>query len=126
MASNNFYIANLAFMLDYTDGTTNDEIEMEIFKIAFQDQETVHYDRSVGGNFRDLEQEPKNVATAYKFSTNFIESIYYVNEEKGFDPYIVVGFSDITINDDVKNNKYLVNVQYRLLKNITKEGMVNL
>jgi hypothetical protein len=126
MASNNFYIANLAFMLDYTDGTTNDEIEMEIFKIAFQDQETVHYDRSVGGNFKDLEQEPKNVATAYKFSTNFIESIYYVNEEKGFDPYIVVGFSDITINDDVKNNKYLVNVQYRLLKNITKEGMVNL
>jgi hypothetical protein len=126
MASNNFYIANLAFMLDYTDGTTNDEIEMEIFKIAFQNKETVHYDRSVGGNFKDLEQEPKNVATAYKFSTNFIESIYYVNEEKGFDPYIVVGFSDITINDDVKNNKYLVNVQYRLLKNITKEGMVNL
>lgn len=123
---NDFYIANLAFLLSYTDGTKNDEIEMELFKVAFQDKETIHYDRQTGGNFRDLEQEPANISTAFKFTTNFIESVYYVNQEKNNNPYIVVGYDDITINNDVENGQYLVDIKYRLLKDISKEGVVSI
>ena len=127
MADNNMYIANLAFLLNYGQGTTNDEIEYEIFKIAFQDKESVHYDRSLGGNFMDLEQEPANIATGLLFSSNIIESIFYVNQEKSNNPYIIVGYSDILIDDQsYKDGAYLVQVNYRLLSDITQQGTVSI
>lgn len=123
----NMYIANLDFLLNYNDGTSIDEIEYEIFKVAFQNKEEVHYDRSIGGNFGDLEQESANVATGLLFSSNLIESIYYVNQEKSNNPYIVVGYSDITINDETYlDGEYLVQVNYRLLKDINTEGTVSI
>ena len=123
----NMYIANLDFILNYGDGTSIDEIEYEIFKVAFQNKEEVHYDRSIGGNFEDLEQEPANIATGLLFSSNLIESIYYVNQEKSNNPYIVVGYSDITINDETYlDGEYLVQVNYRLLKDINTEGTVSI
>ena len=119
------YIANLGFLLDYTDGTKIDEIEYEIFKVALQNKEEVHYDRIKGGNFADLEQEPSNIATGLMFSSNIIESIFYVNQEKDNNPYIVVGYNDIQITDDSFNDgEYLVQVNYRLLKDINIEGTV--
>jgi hypothetical protein len=127
MADNNMYIANLAFLLNYDDGTANDEIEYEIFKVAFQDKESVHYDRSLGGNFMDLEQEPANIATGLLFSSNIIESIFYVNQEKNNNPYIIVGYSDILIDDQsYKDGTYLVQVNYRLLSDITQQGTVSI
>ena len=63
------FLANLAFLLNYDEGQTNDEIEYEIFKVAFQDEETIHYDRQMGGNFRDLEQESGNIATIMKLGS---------------------------------------------------------
>lgn len=125
--TDSMYIANLAFLLNYDQGTTNDEIEYEIFKIAFQDKESVHYDRSLGGNFMDLEQEPSNIATGLLFSSNIIESIFYVNQEKSNNPYIIVGYSDITIDDQsYKDGAYLVQVNYRLLSDITQQGTVSI
>ena len=127
MADDNMYIANLAFLLNYDQGTTNDEIEYEIFKIAFQDKESIHYDRSLGGNFMDLEQEPSNIATGLLFSSNIIESIFYVNQEKNNNPYIIVGYSDILIDDQsYKDGAYLVQVNYRLLSDITQQGTVSI
>ena len=127
MADDTMYIANLAFLLNYDQGTTNDEIEYEIFKIAFQDKESVHYDRSLGGNFMDLEQEPANIATGLLFSSNIIESIFYVNQEKNNNPYIVVGYSDILIDDQsYKDGAYLVQFNYRLLSDITQQGTVSI
>lgn len=127
MADDNMYIANLAFLLNYDDGTANDEIEYEIFKVAFQDKESVHYDRSLGGNFMDLEQEPANIATGLLFSSNIIESIFYVNQEKNNNPYIIVGYSDILIDDQsYKDGSYLVQVNYRLLSDITQQGTVSI
>ena len=127
MADDTMYIANLAFLLNYDQGTTNDEIEYEIFKIAFQDKESVHYDRSLGGNFMDLEQEPANIATGLLFSSNIIESIFYVNQEKNNNPYIIVGYSDILIDDQsYKDGAYLVQVNYRLLSDITQQGTVSI
>jgi hypothetical protein len=127
MADDNMYIANLAFLLNYDDGTANDEIEYEIFKVAFQDKESVHYDRSLGGNFMDLEQEPANIATGLLFSSNIIESIFYVNQEKNNNPYIIVGYSDILIDDQsYKDGTYLVQVNYRLLSDITQQGTVSI
>lgn len=121
------YIANLNFLLDYTDGTTLDEIEYEIYKVAFQSKETVHYDRSIGGNFIDLEQEPSNIATGLLFASDLITSIFTVNQEKNNNPYIVVGYNDIVISDDsYKGGDYLVQVNYRLLKDLTVEGTVTI
>lgn len=126
-AENNLYIANLAFLLNYDEGETNDEIEYEIFKVAFQEKETVHYDRSIGGNFLDLEQEPGNLATGLLFSANIIESIFYVNQEKNNNPYIIVGYNDITIKDQSdKEGEYLVQVNYRLLNDIMQQGTVTI
>lgn len=126
-AAENMYIANLSFLLDYNDGTSTDEIEYEIFKVAFQDKESIHYDRSIGGNFMDLEQDRANVATGLLFSSNLIESIFYVNQEKNNDPFIVLGYSDITIDDGTRTDgPYIVDVRYRLLKDITIEGMVTI
>ena len=125
--TDSMYIANLAFLLNYDQGTTNDEIEYEIFKIAFQDKESIHYDRPLGGNFMDLEQEPSNIATGLLFSSNIIESIFYVNQEKNNNPYIIVGYSDITIDDQsYKDGAYLVQVNYRLLSDITQQGTVSI
>ena len=121
------YIANLNFLLDYTDGTTLDEIEYEIYKVAFQSKETIHYDRSIGGNFIDLEQEPSNIATGLLFASDLITSIFTVNQEKNNNPYIVVGYNDIVISDDsYKGGDYLVQVNYRLLKDLTVEGTVTI
>jgi hypothetical protein len=125
--SQNMYIANLGFLLDYTDGERLDEIEYEIFKVALQNKEEVHYDRVKGGNFVDLEQEPSNIATGLMFSSNIIESVFYVNQEKNNNPYIVVGYSDIKIQDDsFKDGEYLIEVSYRLLKDINIEGAVRI
>ena len=122
------HIANLSFLLDYDDGDTNDEIKYEIFKVAFQDAETVHYDRENGGNFRDLEQEPANVAAGLKFITGLVTSIYHVNQEKGGSPYIVIGAEDISISTDRESNdlKYVVYAEYRLLKDMNVNGNLQL
>lgn len=122
------YIANLSFLLDYDDGTSNDEIEYEIFKVAFQDEETVHYDRQTGGNFRDLEQEPANLAAGLKFITGLVSSVYLVNQEKGNTPYIVLGSENITIDTEKESGdfKYIVNVEYMLLQDIDTNGTIEL
>lgn len=122
-----FYIANLAFLANYSDGTKNDEIEYEIFKVAFQDKETVHYDRIKGGNFRDLEQEIGNIATMMKFTSNIIQSVYFVNVEKNSKPFIVVGYGDITVEDNTaEDGEYLVSVKYRLLDDMSQEGVAKI
>lgn len=127
MTDDTMYIANLAFLLEYDDGTSNDEIEYEICKVAFQDKESIHYDRDMGGNFLDLEQDPSNIVTGLTFSANLVQSIYEVNQEKNNDPYIVVGYSDINIVDKYQGSDvYLTQVNYRLLKDLTTEGQVQI
>lgn len=122
------YIANLNFLLNYDDGDTNDEIEYEIFKVAFQDEESVHYDRQIGGNFGDLEQEPGNISTIMKFTSNLIKSVYFVNQEKSNEPYIIVGYNNITINNDrnTAEGEFLVDVTYSLLKDMNLQGKVSM
>lgn len=128
MKKDDLYIANLSFLLDYDDGTSNDEIEYEIFKVAFQDEETVHYDRQTGGNFRDLEQEPANLAAGLKFITGLVTSVYTVNQEKEYEPYIVVGSENIQIEteEETGDMRYIVNVEYMLMQNINVNGNINL
>lgn len=126
--SDKMYIANLAFLLNYDEGRTDEEIQYEIFKAAFQDKEVVHYDRALGGNFRDLEQEPSNISTVLWFISNFIESIFFVNSEKNFDPYIVIGYEDIKIIADDTGDivSYLTEITYRLLTEANEIGTVQL
>jgi len=124
MTNNDMYIANLAFLLEYGDGTTNDEIESELFKIAFQVKGSTHYDRRMGGSFENLEQEPSSLADSLmlSFSADLVESIYITNEEKKFNPYIIVGFSDIETSLD--GTTYYVNIKYRLLRDLTINGQI--
>lgn len=121
------YDANLGFLLNYTDGTKQAEIEHEIKKIAFQVKESVHYDRIVGGGFEYLEQESQNDIVQILmmiFSVNIIESVYRVNEAKKYDPYIIVGFSDI--KTDIVEGSVFVNINYRLMKDLTVAGIVKM
>ena len=123
------YVANLSFLLNYDTGETNAEIESEIFKVAFQDVESVHYDRQMGGNFRDLEQEPNNLAVGLTFVMNLVKSIYYVNQEKNSEPYIVVGSDSVNIQNEVSrsgNDEYVVEIKYMLMQDLNKEGTVNI
>lgn len=124
--NSDFYIANLDFFLNYDDGTSNDEIESEIYKVCFQIKNTVHYDRSIGGGFQEIEQEPIMIPQllVLKFGSNIVESVYYVNEEKGFNPYIVVGFSDITAQSVGTTLNVLI--KYRLLKDLTTTGQISI
>jgi hypothetical protein len=118
-----FYNANLAFLLNYTDGTKNDEIEYELFRILFQVKGMVHYDRIMGGSFENLEQESYNSAVMLKFVNQVIETVYRYNEERGFDPYIVVGYNDITTEFD-NDGRLKVNVKYRVLQDLQKQGEI--
>jgi hypothetical protein len=88
----------------------------------------VHYDRVKGAGLADLEQELSNLSTALLFSANLVESVFYVNREKSNNPYIVVGHNDIQINDETtkKSGQYIVNVQYKLLQDLNKNGTVSI
>jgi hypothetical protein len=122
------YIGNLGFLLEYTDGTKEDEIEYEIYKVAFQDKETVHYDRDTGGNFRDLEQDKTDIVATVKFIANLVTSVYYVNQKKNNEPYIVIGSEDIIIDREIKDGggKYTVQANYRLLQDLSKKGEIRI
>jgi hypothetical protein len=115
-----FHIANLAFLLDYDDGTDEEEIESELFKLLFQVKGTVHYDRENGGNFEDLEQQTFSDVLMLIFSSNLVASVYRLNEEKNFDPYIIVGHTDIE-SADGGNGKVFTSVKYRLLQNLQSD-----
>lgn len=127
--SEDLYIANLAFLLDYDEGYTKDEIEYELFKVAFQMPEEIHYDRQIGGGFSYLEQEQYNIATSMKFTSDLVKSVYFTNSEKNNDPYIVVGHSDVTIGssqEEIDRGEYLVEVQYRLLSDLDNKGRIKI
>ena len=118
----NKHVANLAFLLNYDEGITNDEIEYEIYKLAFEKKGTTHYNRAMGGSFEDLEQENSNASEVLmlQFSANMVESLYYVNEARNFNPYIVMGFADI--ETDIQDTTFYVSVKYRLLKDLNTKG----
>jgi hypothetical protein len=120
------YIANLAFVLDYTDGTTNDEIESELFRIAFQNKGLTPYDRANGGNFEQIEQSAYNQVLVMLFFKDLIESIYRLNETREFNPYIVVGYTDIEITEETIQEKrvHYFNMAYRLLQDLELQGKI--
>jgi hypothetical protein len=126
--ANNMFIANLDFLLNYENGESIDEIESEIFKVAFQTKETIHYDRAVGAGFPDLEQDPNNITTGLLFAANLIESVYRINEEKNFNPYIILGYSDITIIDETakQSGEYIITARYKLLRDLSTTGSIQI
>lgn len=128
MKDSDLYMANLSFLLDYEDGIKDDEVEFEIFNVAFQVKESVHYDRIMGAGFEDLEQEPSNFASGLMFTSGLIESIYRINLEKSSNPFIVVGYNDIEIKNNIakKDGEYLVDVKHRLLQDIQNSGSLQI
>jgi len=118
----NFSFANLGFLLNYTNGYKKDEIESELYRIIFQAKESTHYDREKGGSFENLEQEKNNAGVLLLFISNIISSVYWLNESKQFDPYIVVDFSDI--ETETINSQFLIVVKYRLLQDLQIEGQL--
>lgn len=122
MTTENIHLANLGFFLNYEDGRTNDEIESEIFKILFQNKDEIHYDRDIGGNFKKLEQDQRNTeALIFMFMADIIESIYKLNQEKAFDPYIIIGSDNIFVDID-DSGKYEVTLEWKLLQDMTTFG----
>ena len=117
-----FYNANLAFLLNYSDGKKNDEIEEELFRLLFQIKEMTHYDRIMGASFENLEQENYNTAVVLQFINQIIEAGYHSNEERNFDPYIVVGYNDIAT--EFEEGSLKVYVKYKVLQDLQKQGEV--
>lgn len=120
--NDNSKIANLGFFLNYGDGTSKDEVEMELFKVFFQIKGIVHYDRAIGASFENLEQEQLRDVTAFLFIANAIEAVYTVNEEKGFDPYIIVGPNDINV--DLIKEEYAIVITWQLLQDLSISGSI--
>lgn len=124
--SNQFYILNLGFFLNWDQGITDAEIESELYRVVWQVKGDVAYDRIQGGSFEDLEQAQNNEdqIMMLMFVKNIIESIYRLNASKNFDPYIVVGYDDINIENDVKTGTFILTIYWRLLQDITKTGKI--
>ena len=120
------HTANLAFFLNYDKGTSIDEIESELYKLAFQSKGDVHFDRIMGGEFENLEQENSNNALflGIQFANSMVESVYRLNEEKGFAPYIVMGTNDVKVESF--GEQLYVTMSYRLLDDMTQKGQISL
>jgi|GEM_PF-3195580 len=128
----NWHIANLGFILNYDDGFSNDEVESELFRLAWQVKGLTHFDRGNGGSFENLEQEPRNTTSILLHFSDFIESIYRLNEARSFEPFISVGYTDITddsgnivlASENLKNGVFPVHVQYRIIQDMTTNSEV--
>ena len=118
------YLANLGFFLNYTDGTKKDEIESDIFRIVLQDKESIPYDRANGGSFEEVEQEKYSPYENLLLISRIVESIYRLNAKRNFDPYIVIGGTDIKTDFDAEKGKMIVYTQYALLQNLKIKGKV--
>jgi hypothetical protein len=124
MESNDFYIANLGFMLNFTDGYQPDEVNAELFRLIFQNKGSVHYDRANGGSFGDIEQEKSNNATILLFLSNIIESVYRLNESRSFDPYIIIDANNIQL--DNSNKEFNPIISWRILQDLQVEGQARI
>ena len=122
--SNAFFILNLAFLINWDQGTTNAEIESELYRVVWQVKESVAYDRVQGGSFENLEQAQSNndEVVMLLFVKDIIESIYRLNASKDFDPYIVVGYDDIKTIRNEDTGEFEVVIYWRLLQDIQRTG----
>lgn len=118
-------IFDIAFFMNFGDGTSKDEIEYVIAWAAFQPKGSVRGDRSFGGSFGSFEQQTANIEQkTTEFQINLVNSIYSVNQSRNFNPYIVLGGDYIiTKQDGVKLN---VLVMWILLQDINKLGITTL
>lgn len=124
METTEMHIASLGFFLNYGDGKDGDEVELEIFKVMLQNKGEVHYDRVLGGSFSLLEQEPMNSqAVSFLITADMVESVYRVNQEKQFDPYIIVSSKDLNFEPE---GKAVLNVEWRLLQDFSITGIAEL
>lgn len=124
METTEMHIASLGFFLNYGDGKDGDEVELEIFKVMLQNKGEVHYDRVFGGSFSLLEQEPMNSqAVSFLITADMVESVYRVNQEKQFDPYIIVSSKDLNFEPE---GKAVLNVEWRLLQDFSITGIAEL
>lgn len=117
----NFYIANLGFLCNWTDSSLTDEIESELYRIVMQVKGTTHYDRMQGGSFEDLEQEKYNIVIILQIISQIIESVYRWNAKRNYDPFVVMGYHDISIDYDEENKLY-VDLRYRVLQDLNTNG----
>jgi hypothetical protein len=119
--SDNFYEANLGFLLNYTDGYKKSEIESELYRICFQVREMTPYDRASGGSFENIEQEKQDESISLLFAKNIIESVYRLNESQNYDPYIIVDFTDVKVS--IINGEYQIMLQYYVLQDLQVQGI---
>ena len=116
-------LAKFGFFLEtYERGDTENERDSDIARLMLQTKGNVHYDRDQGGGFEELEQEPNDEGLFQKFRMNAVESIFRLNESKRFDPFVVVGVRDLTVESERKDKtsgpartRLVVNITHRTL-----------
>ena len=73
---------------------------------------------SLGG--AHIEQEKNTEVVAMMFSSDLVQSVYKLNQSKNFNPYIVLGYSDIVI--DRQFDKFNMRVNWRKLQDLSISG----
>ena len=120
------HLASVDFLVNWGDSTSKNEIESELLRIILQVKDTIPYDRDGGGNFSNLEQE-KNQPDLLRIelARDIVFSVYQLNVAKGFKPFIVVGFADVEVTQDLSagaDSDFIVLVRYRVLQDLTVKG----
>lgn len=122
--------ANLGFFLSCEDGHSEDEMYSEVARIALDIKGERHYARDDGGSLPLLEQDKRTEANLMIFTLNMLETLYRLNSERSFDPFIVMGSSDISKEDsvsDARAGKIGVKMNFRDYQNLIYEaGRVDL
>jgi len=116
-------LAKFGFFLEtYDRGDKENERDSDIARLMLQSKGNVHYDRDQGGGFEELEQETNDEGLFQKFLMDAVESIFRLNESKRFDPFVVVGVRDVTIERErldpsvgPKGSRLVVNITHSTL-----------
>jgi len=115
-------LANLEFLVNYNDGQSKDEIESELFRVFFQVQGTIPYDRQNGGNFQNLEQSKNNEEMQIQIAKDMVLSVYLLNQSKNNNPYIVMGFSDVKVKRTSED--FIITAFWRKFQDLSIVGAI--
>lgn len=115
------YNASFGFLTNYKNGFFDNEIQYDILIIVNNFRKDTHYSRELGASLQNLEQT--NELFHIYFIMYVVEQIYKLNVNRNFEPYIVVGYKDIEIEQE--KEKMNITIKYRILQNINKQGEIN-
>lgn len=121
----NSYLANLSFALN-RDVNSKDAIASRLYRLVFQVKGSMPYDREQGGSFENMENENDYQKAIYEFMRNVVESVYRDNSRNSSQPFIVVGFNDISVIESEDKTEKFIEIHYRNLNDLKNDGTIKI